>query len=525
MAGWEHGFDEAGVWCAQRACTWLAAHKEAIAASKEAAAQAKAATKPLEQLRHPELKERCAALGLDPVGTRAVLVARLQRAQGAAQAPPPAGRPAAPPKPKPAPNPAPKPAPERAPIPPLPAMQPPAQPLKPPACQRRCLSPPPPRSSTVGCRPASPAPKFSSPSPLSQSRGRSPARLPPPPPPVDAAVAREAAAFRRDLMHLTFEAESESLEMFGVTNRRFFPARVQEHVSDTKYAECPQLKALAVHLHVDLVCIDGLSLTDGCNLYKADGAEVVGAAVSWRETLLPRLQRQRAGGRLPFERPLSVLVWNGLDHFDAAVLAVGRTPAPHGRGGGKRVGDAPDESMNLPATRRRRLNAVIELEPSSSCEMIGAVDGDAVWPSVAAMLDPVGLEKIRVPGDGACAYWGVLSTIDGGLPRGFFANGRRPLLEREPVDRDACDRMRALRRAAVDWLLAPEQRSMLCAEPALTQTFEGYAASRFMLCSSHLRNFLRAQARLPIPARNARDVVRADEAVLMMVVCEQLAAV
>ena len=125
--------------------------------------------------------------------------------------------------------------------------------------------------------------------------------------------------------------------------------------------------------------------------------------MSWRETLLPRLQRQRAGGRLPFERPLSVLVWNGLNHFDAAVLAVGRTPAPHGRGGGKRVGDAADESMNLPATRRRRLNAVIELEPSSSCEMIGAVDGDAIWPSVAAMLDPAGLEKIKVPGDGACA--------------------------------------------------------------------------------------------------------------------------
>ena len=138
LAGWEHGFDEAGVWCAQRACRWLEAHKEAIAASKEAAAQAKAATKPLEQLRHPELKERCAALGLDPVGTRAVLVARLQRAQGAAQAPPPAGRPAAPPKPKPPPEPAPKPAPKHAPIPPLPIppLKPPAQPLKPPACQR-----------------------------------------------------------------------------------------------------------------------------------------------------------------------------------------------------------------------------------------------------------------------------------------------------------------------------------------------------------------------------------------------------
>lgn len=38
----------------------------------------------------------------------------------------------------------------------------------------------------------------------------------------------------------------------------------------------------------------------------------------------------------------------------------------------------------------------VELETSSSCEVVGAVDGDAVWPSIAAMLDPDGLEHLKV---------------------------------------------------------------------------------------------------------------------------------
>jgi hypothetical protein len=259
----------------------------------------------------------------------------------------------------------------------------------------------------------------------------------------------------------------------GVNNRRFFVGRLLKHLDDRTYTECPQLKAIAVHLGVDLVSIHGRSLFDGCNFYSADGAVILGPAVSWRGTLLPRLQRQRAGKRLPGERSLIVLIWNGVNHFDAAVLADGRPPAPHVRGARKRVRDAADESMIPPAQRRMRRTDV-ELETSSSCEVVGAVDGDAVWPSIAAMLDPAGLELLKVAGDGACAYWAALSTIDGGLSRAFWANGRRPLSERDQDDRDACALMRNLRQTVVSWLVAPAQRRMLCAEPSVTLTFDEY---------------------------------------------------
>ena len=270
----------------------------------------------------------------------------------------------------------------------------------------------------------------------------------------------------------SFEAASESLEGVGVNNRRFFVDRLQKHLADRTWAMCPQLKAMAVHLGVDLVSVHGRRLFDCCNFYSAVGAEIT-SAVSWRGTLLPRLQRQRAGERLPGERSLIVLVWNGVNHFDAAVLADGRPPAPHVRGARKRVRDAADES-NPPAQRRMR-RADVELETSSSCEVVGAVEhGDAVWPSIAAMLDPAGLVHVKVAGDGACAYWALLSTIDGGLSRAFWANGRWPLSEREQADRDACARMRDLRKEVVLWLVAPAQRRMLCAEPSVTLTFDEY---------------------------------------------------
>jgi hypothetical protein len=52
-----------------------------IAASREEAAKAKEAARPLDQLRLPKLKERCVALGLDAAGTRAMLIERLKLAQ------------------------------------------------------------------------------------------------------------------------------------------------------------------------------------------------------------------------------------------------------------------------------------------------------------------------------------------------------------------------------------------------------------------------------------------------------------
>jgi hypothetical protein len=280
---------------------------------------------------------------------------------------------------------------------------------------------------------------------------------------------------------------------------------------------------MAVHFGVDIVALEGRRFYDGCNVYAADAARMTERSVSWRETLVPRLQRQQAGQRLPTERPLIVIVWNGVNHFDAAVPAIGR----HGRGARKRVRDAAEEA-DLPAHHRARRGAAdVESEqPSSSpgFELVGANDNDPawrpnLWPSVTAMLDAAGLELLKVPGDGACAYWSVLSSIDDGLPRAFFADGRQPLLERQQADRDACTWMRSLRAAVVAWLVAPEQRRMLCSEPKLTLTFEEYAAERFTLCRKCVRNVLRAQAGIPIPLPNTRDVVQPFEARKMLDVC------
>ena len=82
-------------------------------------------------------------------------------------------------------------------------------------------------------------------------------------------------------------------------------------------------------------------------------------------------------------------------------------------------------------------------------------------------------EFVRVPGDGACAYWAVLLTV-GKFPRTFFAGGRQPFDEREPADEAALDLMRALRLAVVSWLVAPEQRALLRSEPGITLSFEEY---------------------------------------------------
>jgi hypothetical protein len=280
---------------------------------------------------------------------------------------------------------------------------------------------------------------------------------------------------------VAFESESESLEVVGVTVRRFFPARVRLHLLDREYAECPQLKAMAAHFGVDIAAIDAKDRFDQCSLYTADGArDVQDVGVSWREMLSLRLLRQHAGERLPTERPLLVLVWNGKDHFDAAVPAgAGQQCAPHGRGDGKPERDAMLDEGGLRARAGTRRGAVdVEFEPNSSFEILGGNDDDPAWrpqqwPSAAAMLAAAGLEFVHVPGDGACAYWAVLLTV-GKFPRTFFAGGRQPFDGREPDDEAALDLMRALRLAVVSWLVAPEQRALLRSETGITLSFEEY---------------------------------------------------
>ena len=169
---------------------------------------------------------------------------------------------------------------------------------------------------------------------------------------------------------------------------------------------------------------------------------------------------------------------------------------------------------------RRRVEAVdLELE-RDGVQIEGARDVDRVWPSAAEMLDAAGYEHLRVPGDGACAYWSVLATVEGGLPRAYFTAECDPLTGRRPADVDACTRMRGLRAAVVAWLLAPEQRILLRYEREITQSFAQFAAVRLSRCARPVRDALRVQAGIPIGA--AGDVIRPHEALQMLEQCELL---
>ena len=120
---WTSGYDKRGRWSDELARAAHAAGEKAREAAKAAAADAakarREANRPVHVLRLPELQERCKAAKLDPVGTKALLIARLQ-AHG------PAAAPSAMPKP-------PKPPPRRKPLkPPPPKPGQTARPTKPP---------------------------------------------------------------------------------------------------------------------------------------------------------------------------------------------------------------------------------------------------------------------------------------------------------------------------------------------------------------------------------------------------------
>ena len=139
------------------------------------------------------------------------------------------------------------------------------------------------------------------------------------------------------------------------------------------------------------------------------------------------------------------------------------------------------------------------------------------------MLEAAGLQAPTpegVPGDGACAYWSLLATMDGGLPRTTFAPGWQPLAGRA-ADEAARAAMCQLRAQVVQWLLAPAQRRLLRIEPGCTRSFAQYAAGRLEGCDRRIRDELREQAGIPIG--NAGDVVRPHEALSMLERCGRAA--
>ena len=87
------------------------------------------------------------------------------------------------------------------------------------------------------------------------------------------------------------------------------------------WATCPVLRALAEVRRVDIAVLTPMQgvWLDMVHVYRCGASSVV-ASSSWRDVRMcrvPRLLRQAEG--LVDGRRLVVLVWNGVNHYDAVV--------------------------------------------------------------------------------------------------------------------------------------------------------------------------------------------------------------
>jgi|TARA_B110001469_G_scaffold115619_1_gene120273 hypothetical protein len=104
-----------------------------------------------------------------------------------------------------------------------------------------------------------------------------------------------------------------------VRGRRVFSAtKASWHAQDKVWAEDPQLRALAERHSIDIVSINSQLLADKVNYYEV-GSSVICVPKSWRAYVVPRLLRQRNRALAKRERQLLVLIYNGVNHFDAAL--------------------------------------------------------------------------------------------------------------------------------------------------------------------------------------------------------------
>jgi hypothetical protein len=140
------------------------------------------------------------------------------------------------------------------------------------------------------------------------------------------------------------------------------------------------------------------------------------------------------------------------------------------------------------------------------------------------MLDAASMERRRVPGDGACAYWSMLTAVGdpavtaaGRSARPFFARHPAPLSGATPADVAAVEAMLGLRRRCVDWLLLPAQQSTCMLEPNLCVHFHQYAAERLRTCGHALQLRLRSEAGL-----SEREYISDVKARFMLEACASL---
>lgn len=228
---------------------------------------------------------------------------------------------------------------------------------------------------------------------------------------------------------------------------------------------------------------------------------------SWRQDLVPRLLAQR-DGQVANGRRLVVFVWIGDCHYEPA-LPRDVTVA---------VAAAAARKAALP---QQRPHAAAAEDDDVFRDYDSSGDGffnspahparaeDDTWPSLAAMLEAALLQRRWVPGDGACAYWSMLTAVanpavtTAGRP--FFAMHPAPLERLTAADRGAVTAMLDLRRRCVDWLLLPAQRHICMLEPDVCVHFGQYAAERLRACNRALLVTLRLDAGLS-PTEYISDV-------------------
>jgi hypothetical protein len=77
------------------------------------------------------------------------------------------------------------------------------------------------------------------------------------------------------------------------------------------------VRAMAAQLDVRIVCIDSLTLDDTVSVFAPGTSRQTLQRLSWRDVVAPAIVTQRACAGGTAEKPIRVIVYNGVNHFDA----------------------------------------------------------------------------------------------------------------------------------------------------------------------------------------------------------------
>ena len=157
----------------------------------------------------------------------------------------------------------------------------------------------------------------------------------------------------------------------------------------------------------------------------------------------------------------------------AAAAGVGAAASAVARAGRAIVGAARVAGRGM-----ARIAADVDLTEERELRRLETGDGASV-PEVtlAGMLRRKGLRHSAVPGDGACLYWAIMAGGDARAAQrmcGYVAASATPLDRRNAEDQEWVAKLNDMRRRAVEWWLAEEQRARLLGVTSFNPTYEEY---------------------------------------------------